>query len=341
MFLVALSRPAVQYLLMFGGQGGEPRAAVRVRLVADPVSVPAARRFVRDALAEWRLPELVDDASLCVSELTANAALHSASAYFEVVLDEQPGAVRISVDDRGAVPAGAVVARGGDPSSADSPPPSLDALASTGRGLVIVSAIASDWGVEEIDSGKRVWARIAHEAPGASAPRRDEHRTTPAPPPAVLPEGWYVVRLAGCPVPLSLRQDQHLDELVRELQLIDAGEAPPQRLARVIGGLLQGQAHARHLGRRIALDAAAAGLDEIDIDMPVSAVAARQVRELHAAVLEADRLCEERELLTLASSPETVAVREWMVHEFHHQIELEDPPLSWTSWRDGRSPAAE
>jgi anti-sigma regulatory factor (Ser/Thr protein kinase) len=308
---------------------------VRVRLVADPVSVPAARRFVSDALSHWLLPELVEDASLCVSELTSNAALHSGSAFFDVVMDEHPGAVRISVDDQGVVPAAAVVERDslegldglGDPDD-------LDGLSSTGRGLLIVSAIASDWGVEESDAGKRVWAQIPR--PGVEQEPRPAGthppRAAPAVPPT-LPAGWHVVRLASCPVELSLRQDRHLDELVRELQIVGArGGEPSRELAEVIDALLQEQAHARHMGRQIALDAAAAGLTEVDVDMPVPAEAAGEVQRLHEAVLRADVLCEQEQLLTLASSPEVIRLRAWMVHEFVHQVEYGDPPQSYAHW---------
>jgi anti-sigma regulatory factor (Ser/Thr protein kinase) len=318
------------------------RPPVRVRLVADPVSVPAARRFVSDALWNWRLPELVEDASLCVSELTSNAALHSGSAFFDVVMHEQPDAVRISVDDQGVVPAAAVVERDGldgldDLEGLDD----LDGLSSTGRGLLIVAAIASDWGVEETAAGKRVWAQIPRpdaEPERRSAEARHHPPTAPAMPsvpsvPPTLPAGWHVVRLAGCPVELSLRQDRHLDELVRELQIVGARGAEPSReLAEVIDGLLQEQAHARHMGRQIALDAAAAGLTEVDVDMPVPAEAADEVQRLHEAVMRADVLCEQEQLLTLASSSEVIRLREWMVHEFARQVEYGDPPQSYAHW---------
>ncbi|MDQ4007507.1 MAG: ATP-binding protein [Actinomycetota bacterium] len=307
------------------------RPAVRVRLVADPVSVPAARRFVSDALSSWQLPELVEDASLCVSELTSNAALHSGSAFFDVVMDEQPGAVCISVDDQGVVPAAAVVERDGLDDL-----DGLDGLSSTGRGLLIVSAIASDWGVEETGAGKRVWAQLSRPGVEPQRGHAEAQHHHPAPVPAVpptLPSGWHVVRLAGCPVELSLRQDRHLDELVRELQIVGARGAEPSReLAEVIDGLLQEQAHARHMGRQIALDAAAAGLTEVDVDMPVPAEAAGDVQRLHQAVMRADVLCEQEQLLTLASSPDVIRLREWMVHEFVRQVEYGDPPQSYAHW---------
>ncbi len=324
---------------MSGGSSQRVQDEVRVRLVADPASVPAARTFVRDALTAWQLPEIAEDASLCVSELASNAALHSASAYFQIVLDAIPGAVRICVDDQGAVPAAAVVVPA--PEREEDSIPSLEELASTGRGLMIVSAIAGDWGVEQTVTGKRVWAELSYEDVAdntvrAAAPPRPAVAAHSAAPTA-LPEGWHAVRLADCPVALSLRQDRHLDELIRELQLVDTAETAPSReLAAVIQGLLHGQAQARHMGRRTAQDAAAAGLATIDVEMAMPIVAAEQVQQLHRAVGEADALCEQQELLTLASPPDVVALREWMVHEIVRQIEYGDPPLRYAVWLERR-----
>lgn len=321
---------------MSGGTGPRVRDEVRARLAADPVSVPAARRLVRDALLAWNLEQLVDDASLCVSELTSNAALHSASPFFDIVLDDRPGAVRICVDDQGMVPAAAVVQWRRSPTEEiDDELSTLEALTSTGRGLMIVAALSSDWGVEETGAGKRVWFQLTYDdevAQQVEAPPPPEV-TAAAPSPDSLPQGWHVVRLARCPVRLSLRQDRHLDELIRELQIVDAGDVKPSReLARVISDLLQEQASARHMGRLTAQEAAAAGLETIDIDMTVPAEAAEAVQELNRAVRAADALCRDRELLTLASSQEVVLLREWMAQEIMTQIRAGTPPTAYEDW---------
>src|SRR3954469_25883354 len=57
---------------------------LRVRFATDPASVPGARRFVRDGLASWGLAHLSDDVALCVTELAANSALHSAGSFMSV-----------------------------------------------------------------------------------------------------------------------------------------------------------------------------------------------------------------------------------------------------------------
>ena len=120
-----------------------------------------------------------------------------------------------------------------------------------------------------------------------------------------------------------MRQDDHIDELIRELQLIDGRReehGPPGELAQLIENLLGRHAHARHLGRQVAQDAAAAGAQVITIDMPMAAAGAVDVQRLHEAVRAADTLCEQRRLLTLTSPPELRRLRAWLAAEIHDQI---------------------
>ena len=67
---------------------------LRLSLAAEPVSVPAARRFVADGLSSWGRDDLLDDATLCVSELATNAALHTSSTFMHMasLLQLLPGA---------------------------------------------------------------------------------------------------------------------------------------------------------------------------------------------------------------------------------------------------------
>lgn len=323
-------------LLEQHGAGG-----LRIRLAADPASVPGARRFVTDGLRSLGLVALVDDAALCVTELTANAALHSASSFMEVTLDALEQSVRIVVEDDGDVPVEAVVPRATFGAVADDVERAIADETTTGRGLGIVSVLAYDWGVEDTGAGKRVWLTLVDDdvihpvrPPRAAAgePVRDLD--------AALPEGWALVRLAGCPVALSLRQDQHLDELIREFQLIAGDQDNPRsrELAQQLEGLLSTPAHARHTGRRIAQQAAAEGKTHIDVDMAMPRELGAQVVALQEAVREADRLCDEMRLLTLASTAELRDLRAWMTEEVSGQLEHAAVPVRWDDWlaaRDG------
>jgi anti-sigma regulatory factor (Ser/Thr protein kinase) len=320
---------------------GLDQAELRVRLAADPASVPGARRFVSDSLVSWGVPELVDDATLCVSELAGNAVLHSASTFMEISMRRLDDVVRITVEDDGIVPSDAVVPRSGLPAPGDDPDDLLDNEATTGRGLAIVSILASDWGVDTtIGGGKRIWVDVADGGdefdvrPPRTGSGSDPEQSQGERPAGALPPGWVLVRLVGCPVALSLRQDEHLDELIRELQLLSAdGDNPRSRgLALELQGLLSGPAHARHTGRRIAQQAAAAGKDHIDVDMAMPREFSGEVQKLQVAVRSADVLCEEMRLLTLASSAELRALRAWMTDQLVTQIEEGAEPVSWQEW---------
>jgi len=303
----------------------QPTRRMSARFVADAVSVPTLRRVCTDRLRSWSMMPVVDDAALIITELCANAALHSGGRFFDLVL-EQHGTdmIRIAVTDDGAVPAAAVAARpaalqehrGGA---------ALANAATTGRGLTIVAILSNRWRVEDGAVGKRVWAELS---PSAAA--QPAHDTVPVraggndePVPDELPPGWHVVQLLDCPVALSLRQDDHLDELIRELQLITISASehhPPDELGLLIADLLGRHAHARHMGRRVAQDAAASGASHITIDMLLPAEAVTDVQRLNEAVTAADELCERRQLLALASPPDVRRLRSWMTSEFSRQI---------------------
>ena len=106
----------------------------------------AARTFVTDemdALIGERA-EITDDAQLVVSELVANAVNAGAGAAM-VTLDLHHSHLRLAVEDN---------ARG--------VPELIDAAATAdhGRGLQIVAALSTGWGVSPDGAGKEVWADI-------------------------------------------------------------------------------------------------------------------------------------------------------------------------------------
>ena len=111
-------------------------------LPAELSSVREARRFVRDTAIEWLLDALIDDVQLGVSELVTNAVRH---AQTDVVLT-----VRLS--DKLIVEV-----QDSDPELRHPAVPNKDPLATSGRGLQIVSAVSADWGVRSVPQGKVVW----------------------------------------------------------------------------------------------------------------------------------------------------------------------------------------
>ena len=324
---------------------GTAASHLRLSLSAEPVSVPAARRFVADGLSSWGMHDLLDDATLCVSELAGNAALHSSSTFMHIGVGRYGDKVRVSVEDDGAVPAQAVTPRPSFPDLDDPGDLLLEDEPTTGRGLGIVSILASDWGVEPTADGKRVWFEISgtDDEHGVRPPTVRDRDEAPAEQPGpgrpMLPDGWVTVRLAGCPVRLSLRQDEHLDELIRELQLVGAYLPNPrsQALALELQGLLSGPAHARHMGRRTAQQAAAEGHELIDVEMAMPREFSAEVEKLDKAVKAADVLCEEMRLLTLASPEDLRALRAWMTEEIVQQARHGAAPVTWEDWLIRRS----
>ena len=308
----------------------EAPGRLHVRLAADAASVPAVRRFVVDGLTAWGEVDLVEAAELVVSELSSNAALHAAAAFMHVTLERAAGTsgVRVAVEDDGPVPAEAVRPRVLLDDEAEWP-----GLGATGRGLAIVAMVAGRWGVHPTARGKRVWADLVDpdDEHGVIEP---EAAGVADAVPDILPPGWALVRLVDCPVELSLQQDSHLDELVRELQLLslDEGNAESAALAEEIHGLLVSPTHARLTGRRAAERARAEGSQSVDIEMAMPREFGELVARLQEAVTRADVLCEEGRLLTLASPADLRALRAWMTHEVLEQTTREAAPVPWPAW---------
>jgi hypothetical protein len=74
----------------------------------------------------------------------------------------------------------------------------------------------------------------------------------------------------------------------------------------------------------------------VTIQMPGLAALADDLLALNAAVSAADRLCRERELLTLAADREVRLLRQWMTETIVAQVHEQAPPVSWQDWRARR-----
>jgi len=122
---------------------------VTVTLALTVTAPRQARRVLDGALAEWGLGHLAEAADLLTSELVTNAVLHGTQpATLTVYTDREAdgGLLFIEVED----------AKPGAPDL-----PDADEDAESGRGLMIVDAIAEDWGCDPAETGKRVWASLA------------------------------------------------------------------------------------------------------------------------------------------------------------------------------------
>lgn len=109
----------------------------------EPVSAPAARKFVLDVGWSHDVEENIRLATV-VSEVVTNAILHARTTFCVSVTVEE-SAIRVDVRD----------------GSSDIPVlKRYDPAAATGRGLQIIDAMADRWGVSMQPSGKTVWFEI-------------------------------------------------------------------------------------------------------------------------------------------------------------------------------------
>ncbi|NUU25313.1 MAG: ATP-binding protein [Streptomycetaceae bacterium] len=102
-------------------------------------------------------PQIVDDVLLLTTELFTNAVRHAPGADVTVSYryDRDQAVFGVAIHDRGhALPAP-------DPRPALDHGIDPDALDESGRGLLVLAALAHDWGWHSLPSGKSVWFTVA------------------------------------------------------------------------------------------------------------------------------------------------------------------------------------
>jgi len=116
----------------------------RRRLAPTPVAPALARELLVEACREWKLPELVDNAEVVVTELVSNAVRYGGGELMlSVVLGKR--FLHLSLRDGSPVPP---VRRIPDPYQGG------------GRGLILIDALAAGWGSTPTPDGKVVWATL-------------------------------------------------------------------------------------------------------------------------------------------------------------------------------------
>ncbi len=125
--------------------GPDPRQRAIRRFVASPEGPRESRHFVLATLDELACEQFATDAALVVTELATNAIEHARSD-FTVSVVASNGGVRIEVRDWSLL----------EPRLRESSP-----LATSGRGLLLVDALASEWGIVRRGDVKVVWAQLA------------------------------------------------------------------------------------------------------------------------------------------------------------------------------------
>lgn len=115
------------------------------QLALDPREVSRARRLVRGKLLDWELPDAVETAELMVSELVTNAVKHGRTHHIGLRL-VRTDALLCEVSDDEPAPASLLGVTESD---------------ECGRGLVVVSSLAREWGTSGTARGKTVWFELA------------------------------------------------------------------------------------------------------------------------------------------------------------------------------------
>ncbi len=137
------------------------RKAWDLPFLAEPGEVAALRRIMRTHLTLWGLPDVVEAAQICVSELVANVITHVGLGTPTTMSVDMNGTfLRIAVSDPDCRALPTLL--------------SAATTAESGRGLALVAAVTDRWGVIPTERGKTTWCEIA-----TALTRNDTHVDRP------------------------------------------------------------------------------------------------------------------------------------------------------------------
>ncbi|MGX1759389.1 ATP-binding protein [Streptomyces lydicus] len=130
---------------------GQSRSILRTEFPAELASVSNARRQLREQLTTWELEPLMEPAVLATSELVTNAVLHGCSGK----QDKVAMTAWCTTDE--------LVISVADPSDVGLHARRSDADDESGRGLMLVGAIADRWWftTAQDGAGKTVWLALS------------------------------------------------------------------------------------------------------------------------------------------------------------------------------------
>jgi anti-sigma regulatory factor (Ser/Thr protein kinase) len=293
-------------------------------LDADPQSARRARQWVSEILTDVGRDDLVDSATLGVSELVTNALLH-AEPPITVKVRGTRNHPRVEVQDNSHV----------------APRPNVEMteeeflLSTIGRGLGIVALYSSTWGSEVGEEGKVVWFEPAQEPPEDADLSGDvfdlDETVTERIQQLGSVENQLTIRLLDMPVQLFASFRRRYSELRRELRLLALAHGEDYPVAQDLSELAIQVEQERRLAAGVErLDAAIdAGLERVDLEYHVPASAPESMLRMHALLEQADQFCRDQRLLTLAATPQQRELLRWYVGEFQRQAAGE-APSSWT-----------
>lgn len=275
-------------------------------LIATPTSSREARLFVAAWLEQQQLTAISERVLLVVSELAANATLHTERPFTVIAFAIDRG-VRIEVID-------SMPERDPIPVAKNDPAVGVLHLSETGRGLVIVSSVANRWGISFDTNIKTVWCEFTEAEPvGPGEPTIVDGRRPPA-----SADELHAIRFVDLPVVEAIASGLDVEDAIRDLQALPEG-AERQEAARLFQ-LIDETASLRLSGRHAAMHASQLG--QTMFEFVVNATDAELL-----ATAELNRALAERPAPTGRTSPtdEVIRFRNWVSEETMRQSKGQPP----------------
>lgn len=136
----------------------------RISLPCGPTSAAQARRLVQGAIRDWDVPVDPPTATLLTSELVTNAIRHGKGTVIMLAINCDRGQFRVDVHD----------ASRSEPAQEEA-----CAYAETGRGLMLMAHLSTDWGHYPTPNGKAVYFTLTYpvDSEGGEEQRSQRERT--------------------------------------------------------------------------------------------------------------------------------------------------------------------
>lgn len=285
-----------------------------LELPPDPRSASQARRWIRAQLNEIDRDDLVDSATLAVSELVANAVIHAnTTIWVGLRPGNDPQIAVYDLSKRRIRPR---------PVISDE----LQDTGNNGNGIALVSAMTKSWGVEPWGDGKCVWfVPSPPDDTGGSA--FVESYTSVRPQTAPID-----VYLLDCPVELMWQMRMYYRDLRREIMLINLQPEAHPEVPAALAELARrfGEVNPVLLGDEQVLDRAYIRAEKTTtLHYQTRPEERGDCIELTLLFDRAEEFCRSRVLLTLPPPDDQVRMRHWQFDEIVRQIDGKDP-INWT-----------
>ncbi|MDQ3615028.1 MAG: ATP-binding protein [Actinomycetota bacterium] len=290
----------------------------QVRLPPQPASVGEARRMVRRSLVLGGRDDLVETAELLVSEVVTNALVHAGTP-IDVALSVKHDGLRVEIGDESPHL----------PSRRRYGP-----TAGTGRGLLMLERLVSDWGVVASRRGKTVWfhlsdSRLESESTQGKGPSTAEDR----------PGRAVSVELLNVPLLLHAAWQQHAESLLREYLLASLDSGLDEDAIQVHAEASDAMALlAEHIPRpdvgedasQVMADAVEPKVSSSRVEMPVPEQSISHFDTLNRSLETALVMADTGTFLTPAIQPELRTLRGWLCGEVDAQA-MGAAPTPWST----------